>query len=231
MNVKGRSVEINTKESGFGIKSSLLFETRKYHLTGIEPMLGSQPASKTLRTEFVASKAPSPAEVAEEDDLLGSMDEKGLTVFLRDDANGQLIMLDYMLRGFFKGSLEALINQTGIKMPRSKIDKFLFVGPRRIPIYRDGEAIVEEDDQIERPLRAETMRGPRVSLAASESIDAGWEITIEVTLLPNPESKASKAVTWDAVEMALDYGRFQGLGQWRTGGNGRFVWERVENDE
>ena len=222
MQKKGASVKID---------SGLLFETRKYRLTGIEPMLGSQPASRALRTEFIASKAPSPADVAEEDNLLGSEEERGLTVFLRDDETDQLIMLDYMVRGYFKGTLEALIAQTGIKMPRSKVDKYLFVGPRRIQIMRDGKPIYEEDDQIERPLRADTMRGPRVSLAASESIDAGWTVDIEVTLMPNPESKASKAVTWDAVEMALDYGRFQGLGQWRTGGNGRFVWERIDNDE
>lgn len=208
----------------------MLYETRKYRLSGISPMLGSQPASKTLRTEFIASKAPSPAEVEEEDNLLGSVDEKGLTVFLRDDKDGSLIMLDYMIRGFFKGSLEALIEQTGIKMPRSKVDKFLFIGPRRIPIMRDGELIFDEDDQIERPLRAETMRGPRVSLAASESIDEGWSVEFEVTLLPNPKSKASEPVTWEAVETALDYGRFQGLGQWRTGGNGRFTWERADGD-
>lgn len=211
-------------------ESRLAFETRKYRLSGITPMLGSQPASKSLRTEFIASKAPSPAEVEEEDDLLGNMDEKGLTVFMRDDKTDQLIMLNYMIRGYFKGSLEALIAQTGIKMPRSKIDKYLFVGPRRIPIFKDGEPVYDEDDQIERPLRAETLRGPRVSLAASESIDEGWEIEFEVTLMPNAESKASKAVTWEAVEMALDYGRFQGLGQWRTGGNGQFTWERIDEE-
>ena len=221
MKAKGNSIKV---------ESSLLFETRKYRLTGIERMLGSQPASRTLRTEFIASKAPSPAEVEEEDNLLGEMDEKGLTVFLRDDKTNSLIMLDYMLRGFFKGALESLIAQTGIKMPRSKIDKYVFVGPRRIPIMRDGAEIMDEDDQIERPLRADTMRGPRVSLAASESVDEGWEIEIEVTLMPNPESKVSKAVTWDALEMALDYGRFQGLGQWRTGGNGRFLWERIDDE-
>lgn len=221
MKAKGNSIKV---------ESSLLFETRKYRLTGIERMLGSQPASRTLRTEFIASKAPSPAEVEEEDNLLGEMDEKGLTVFMRDDKTDSLIMLDYMLRGFFKGALESLIAQTGIKMPRSKIDKYVFVGPRRIPIMRDGAEIMDEDDQIERPLRADTMRGPRVSLAASESVDEGWEIEIEVTLMPNPESKASKAVTWDALEMALDYGRFQGIGQWRTGGNGRFLWERIDNE-
>lgn len=208
----------------------LAFETRTYHLTGLTTMLGSQPASRTLRTEYIASKAPSPELVEEEDGLLGNMEERGLTVFLRDDNDGKLLMLNYMIRGFFKGALEAMIAQTNVKMPRSKVDKFLFVEPRRIPICRDGEAIYEEDDQIERPLRAETLKGPRVSLAASESIDEGWEITFSVTLLPNPESKASSAITWETVEAALDYGRFQGLGQWRTGGNGQFVWERVDTE-
>ena len=219
------------KNNTMEIESKLTFETRKYRLTGIEPMLGSQPASRTLRTEFIASKAPSPAEVEEEDNLLGDMEARGLTVFLRDDEDGKLILLDYMQRGYFKGTLEAIVAQTGIKQVRSKVDRYLFVGPRRIPILRDGEPIYEEDDQIERPLRAETMRGPRVSLAASEAIDAGWTVEFTVTLLPNPETKASKALTWDAVEMALDYGKFQGLGQWRTGGNGRFTWERIDDEE
>ena len=33
------------------------------------------------------------------------------------------------------------------------------------------------------------------------------------------------------VEMALDYGRYCGLGQWRNGGYGRFVWKRIEDKE
>ena len=170
------------------------------------------------------------AEAAEEDGMLGNLDEKGLTVFLRDPETDQLLMLDYMIRGFFKGALEALVAQTNIKMPRSKVDKYLFVSPRKIQIWRDGDPIVEEDDQLERPLRAETMKGPRVSLAASEMIDLPWELTFEVTLFPNPATKASDAVTWEDVEDALDYGRFQGLGQWRTGGNGQFEWERLEDE-
>ena len=72
------------------------------------------------------------------------------------------------------------------------------------------------------------MRGPRVSLAASEMIDLPWSVEFVVTLLPNPVSKSSAQVTWDAIETALDYGQFQGLGQWRNGGYGRFTWERVD---
>ena len=210
---------------------ALQFEKRKYHLTGTTPILGSQPASRTLRTEYISSKAPTPELAEEEDAMLGNLDERGLTVFLRNEEDDSLMMLNYMVRGFFKGSLEAMVAQTGVKQPRSKVDRYLMVGPRRIVIKRDGEPVYEEDDQLERPLRAETMQGPRVTLTASEQIDLPWEIDIEVMLLPNAETKLSKALTWENVEDALDYGAFQGLGQWRTGGNGCFTWERVKDAE
>ena len=96
---------------------ALQMENRKYKLTGITPLLGSQPASRALRTEYISSKAPSPAQVEEEDNMLGDIEERGLTVFLRDDNNDSLIMLDYMLRGYLKGSLEGLVEQTQIKQP------------------------------------------------------------------------------------------------------------------
>lgn len=207
---------------------ALIMETRKYRLTGTSPILGSSPASKALRTEYISSKAPNPTMAEEEDEMLGNIEERGLTVFLRDADEDYMLMLNYMIRGYFKGSLEAMIAQTNVKQPRMKVDRFLMVGPRKIPIMRNGEKIFEEDDQIERPLRADTPKGPRVSLAASEMIDLPWEIEFEVTLFPNPTSKVSDALTWETVEDALEYGRFQGLGQWRTGGNGTFEWERID---
>ena len=85
---------MSIKEKSIEMKSSLLFETRKYRLTGLEAMLGSQPASRTLRTEFIASKAPSPAEVEEEDNLLGNMEERGLTVFLRGALTAELFLAE-----------------------------------------------------------------------------------------------------------------------------------------
>jgi hypothetical protein len=207
---------------------ALSFETRKYRLIGTAPLLGSSPASKALRTEFISSKAPNPTMAEEEDEMLGNLDERGLTVFLRDAEEDYMLMLNYMIRGYFKGSLEAMVAQTGVKQPRSKVDRFLMVSPRKLPITRNGKKIYEEDSQLERPLRAETMKGPRVSLTASEMIDLPWEIEFEVMLLPNPTSKSSTALTWENVEDALEYGKFQGLGQWRTGGNGTFEWERID---
>lgn len=208
---------------------ALSFETRRYRLTGTERLMGSQPANKELRTEFVASKAISPIIGEQEDALMPNIDEKGLTVFLRGE-RGNLVMLNYMIRGYFKGALEALIAQTGVKLPRGKVDRYLTVKPRIIPIKKNGELVYEPEYQCERPLRAETMQGPRVALTSSETVDAPWTLEFEVTLFPNTGTKSSNALTWDDVEMALDYGNYQGLGQWRNGGNGTFTWERVDTE-
>ena len=75
--------------------------------------------------------------------------------------------------------------------------------------------------------RAMTMQGPRVSVSASEMISEGWELVFTISLLENPASPKSKALTFDVIEEALNYGAFKGLGQWRNGQNGRFKWKRI----
>ena len=129
-----------------------LYESRKYRLTGLSPILGSQPASEAIRTQFVASKAPD-VEMSEEEKVLFEADERqtrGLSVFARDrDNDDQVILLDYMVRGFFKAALAALQKQIGVKSYKSKVDKYLFVFPRRIPLLRNGQPLFEEDDEYE----------------------------------------------------------------------------------
>lgn len=206
------------------------FESRKYRLIGLTPLLGSQPASEAIRTQFIAAKAPSIELSQEEKDLFEdeSLQTRGLSVFARDpDHSDQLIVLNYMVRGFFKAALSALTQQLGVKAYKSKVDKYLFVFPRRIPILRDGNPIYEEDSQYERPIRAETAKGPRVALQASECIDAPWSIDIEIRLLPNEKSAKSESLTWSVVEAALDYGQLSGLGQFRNGSFGTFRWELI----
>ena len=153
--------------------------------------------------------------------------DKGMTVFLRD-TDSTLILMDYAIVGYFKSAITALKSENGIAQVKSKVGTYLFVEPRAIPIYQEGDPVVEPDDVLERPLRAETMKGPRVSLAASELVKDPWEITITVRLLENEGTAKSKRLTFDAVEDALDYGALKGLGQWRNGGYGRFTWERVD---
>lgn len=90
-------------------------------------------------------------------------------------------------------------------------------------------AAQEPDQILERPLRADTMQGPRTSLKASEIIYAPWQVEFTLALIPNKERGKSKKLTWDAVETALDYGQFKGLGEWRNSNMyGQFEWMRVD---
>lgn len=208
-----------------------MFESRKYRLRGTSPILGSQPASEAVRTRYIASRAPSRAAVDEEKRLYPLRDDDyALTVFARDfDHGDRLVVLDYMLRGFFKSALGALVAQLNVRYPKSKVDKYLFVCPRRVPVLRNGHPIYEEDSQYERPLRVDSAYGPCTVLQGSECIDCPWELEIELRLIPNPASSKSKPLSWAAVEEALNYGALCGLGKFRNGGFGTFVWERIES--
>ena len=153
-------------------------------------------------------------------------ENRGLTVFLRDD--GVLCLSDYVIKGFLKEALGALKSQIGIAAHASKVDNFVLVTPAYLRFTKGGEDVTKPDEIFERPLRAMTMQGPRVSVAASECIRDGWELTFTIHLLENPASPKSKALTFDVIEQALDYGAFKGLGQWRNGQNGRFTWSVVD---
>lgn len=200
-------------------------QTKIYRLTGITSLLGSQPSSETVRTNYILAKHP---EVDASGEIVPSGEESGgPTVFYRNE-NDDLVLMDYQVKGFFKSAMATLKADLNIGMAAKKNDQFLFVAPRCIPVLKDGRPIQEEDGILERPLRALTMQGERVSLASSELIDAPWTVEFSVTIIQNSGTAKSSALTFDSVEAALDYGRFSGLGQWRNGGHGRFEWEEVE---
>lgn len=210
---------------------SLPFETRTYHLRGLTPLMGGQPASAEIRSKWIGSKAPTPELIeAEAEAKLPCVDEEqGFTVFCRDPKNGNLTLMDYQVRGLIKGCLEGMQGVNGIAQPRAKVDKYVMVLERYIPLTRGGEPIYGEDAINERPLRAKTMQGERNALAASELIE-DWECEFTIMLIPNNGTKSSKKVTWAAIEQGLDYGAYQGLGQWRNGGYGKFEWTMVNCD-
>lgn len=200
---------------------------RTYKIKGITRILGAQAANPRVHSEFIAAKAASITKAEEETGMLPeNFEQRGLTVFLRD--GNTLCLADYVIKGFLKEALGALKSQLGIVAPASKVDNFVLITPAYLRFSKGGEEVTAPDEIFERPLRAMTMQGPRVSVSASETIDAGWELTFTVALLDNPSSPKSKALTFDVIEQAMDYGAFKGLGQWRNGQNGRFVWEVVE---
>ena len=190
----------------------------KVRITFLEPLLGTAPANPEIYKDFIGSKAPDAATLAEEVEALGAdaVAEKGMTVFAKLD-DGTPYLYDYHIKGFFKDSCGGLRKVKGslsskIKAYKKEIDKLIFVQERRIPLLFDGEIGI-----CQRSLRAQTMQGERTALAMSEQVPAGaaCEFTI-VMLAPEHEPLIRE---W------LDYGALSGIGQWRNSGMGRFTWE------
>ena len=204
----------------------------KVKITFLEPVLGTWPNNKNIAEEFIASKAPDASTIEEEIAALGidAVTEKGKTVFPRNEA-GDPVLYDYQVKGFFKDACGMLRRvggkdeKTGKKKAanlsgkltayKSVIDGLIFVQPRMIPIQVNGEI-----RDCQRPLRAQTMQGERVSLANSEEIPEGSSAEFEVICL----EKDHEAL----VQEWLDYGILRGIGQWRNSGKGRFTYEVID---
>ena len=194
-------------------------KTIKIRITTTEEMLGTASADPELHTTYIASKAPDAPSLEEEVAAVGveEVAEKAMTVFPR--VNGQPIMWDYQMKGFFKDACGVLRKVTGnesskIKAFKKEIDGLIFVSPRAIPIKITGDV-----GTCQRPLRASTPQGERIAIASSESIPAGAVLEFEVCCLMDSHEKLIKE--W------MEYGKLRGLGQWRNSGKGRFNYEII----
>lgn len=206
--------------------------TIKCKLTFIEGLLGTAPNDKEIYGSYIGSKAPDAPTMAEEIEAIGVDEyaEKGITVFPRDK-DGNPILFDYQIKGFFKdacgmlsrltgkdenGKKKKAVNESGKLTAYKKIiDGLIFVTPREIPITFDGEI-----SMCQRPLRAQTAQGERVALASSEEVPAGASIEFTVTCLD--DSHAAAVREW------MQYGALRGIGQWRNSGKGRFMFEEIK---
>ena len=200
----------------------------RVRLTFIDDILGTAPADAEIYKTFVAGKAPDALTLAEEVDAHGvdEVVEKGMTIFTKDK-DGNPVLWNYQIKGFFKSACQALRTVRGRKSEKLKafkkeIDMRIFVyadvkdkANRMIPIQVAGEI-----GNCQRPLRAQTMQGERVALANSESIPAGSSIEFDIYML-QPSDKP-------IVEEWLSFGELNGLGQWRNSGKGAFIWEEVK---
>lgn len=192
----------------------------KVKLTLTEEILGTASNNPEIHSEFIAKKAPDAQSREEEIEAIGvdAEVEKSMTVFPRDE-NGNPIFWDYQVKGFFKDACGMLrkvskTKSSGIKAYKKQIDGLIFIQERKIPFVYDGNI-----GNCQRPLRAQTAQGERISLANSETIPAGATLEFTVECLVDSDM--------DAVREWLDYGRLRGLGQWRNSGKGRFTWEEV----
>jgi hypothetical protein len=159
----------------------------------------------------------------EEGPQLTDIDEKGLTVFPRDEETGKfLVIYNYQILGCLKQTAHDFFSKK-IRGARNLITRYFAVKPREI-LLKDGETgepLTPGDVYIkERPLRAYTPAGYVVSIARSEALEppVRIEFALEVwgagELHPFTEEKV--------LELLVIAGEQEGLLQWRNAGFGRF---------
>ena len=196
-----------------------------------EKLLASSPANPEVYKQYIASRKRDELPQDEINTLPADEQERvGWSVFHSDETG--LFLFEYHVKGFLK---EAARTVTGklVTALVSKIDRFLFVVPRRL-YMGNGAGIIQKPHGVEeRPIRAMTMQGPRVSLKRSDYVDIGTKLSCRVTVLKDSEFRAAKNKELepsdpfdmhDLLSSWLDYGQYMGLGEWRTGGYGRFTY-------
>jgi hypothetical protein len=202
-------------------------DTYKLKVTFLTPVLGSQPGDPELASAFIAKKKGMEYTPMQNDELLPEALEKGTTTFHRVPGNPfQPALMNYQLLGFMKEAGKVLNGKVegGVKALRSKVEQRIAVSPRVLPLVMPA-GTDWGPEYLERPLRAETMQGPRVTLARSEIIPEGtyFECGLEVI-----EGEISEAVLRDL----LDYGYMRGLGQWRnSGAYGTFRYQLTKEQQ
>ena len=204
----------------------------KFELT--EPILGTIPKNRNVFENFVMDQAKTEMEktrAAEDADRVPEeVESRGWTGFY-EDSDGHPILMDYQFKGFLKNAANILKGVVGtktvkVKNPKegesptktekgvanlkSHLENTVFVFPRYIQLAD------KVDDVLERPLRAMTMQGPRVSVMRSDMINPGREYMFELRVLEG------SVVTEKVLRDILSYGELTGLLQWRNGGYGRF---------
>ena len=197
--------------------------TLKVKITFQEEILGTASNNPEIHSEFIASKAQDAMKIEEEVAAIGEEEviEKSMTVFPRNP-DGNPILFDYQIKGFFKDACGVLRRVPGTKASKVKafkkeLDGLVFVTPRMIPLTIPGGAL----GTCERPLRASTAQGDRVALANSETAPAGTTIEFEIQCLTKD--------MYNLMTELLDYGNLRGIGQWRNSGKGRFTWEEIQD--
>jgi len=188
-------------------------------VTLTETMLGSAPLSRDVYADYIASKAEAAPVVAaingydREEELAGIVEErKGTTGFLRM-ADGTPYVQNHAIKGFLQNAASAYKQHrpdsatAKLTAYKSKINLLIDVSPRQIPLQLSGPIGI-----LSRPLRAETMQGPRVALASSETVPAGTKLQFEIGVF------SDKTITSEMIEEWFDFGIVHGLGQWRGSG-------------
>lgn len=192
-----------------------------------EPLLGTVPRNQEVYRRYIETKKP--AELAEDNeaDTIDEIEARGWTGFHANGENGGLFLYDYSIKGFLKEAAD--IQRPSflpLKNAKVKLENTVYVFPRRVPLLgADGKPVLLPNQgepnygkPIERPLRAMTMQGPRITVMRSDYVPAGTFLVCEIQVLD------SSQIDERHLRICLDFGAFKGMGQFRSGSYGRFEY-------
>ena len=206
------------KSKGNGIEA--LFNTYHLRITFEDEILATCGNSDYFITSIAKEDEVEPINRAKDEYEDIPEEERPMTVFPRDE-EGKPFIYNYLIKGFIKNAAKAFNTIGGDKKLssyKSKIDGGLFIEPRQLNlVLPEGQ----EFGICARPLRASTMQGERVTIAKSESAPVGTSLECYIKVM-NPEIQ-KKLFEY------LDYGYYNGLGQWHNAGKGRFSYEILED--
>ena len=151
-----------------------------------------------------------------------------LTIFYRyehPDYGIIPVIRAHQILGAIKETANTIKDDLGIPALKSKVNKYIIeIDPVNILMYRDPnfQILIEDVDGIyERPIRAMTPQGERVSISRSEIIKDPIYCKFTLRYMDN------SIVPLEVFKQILDYTPiFAGIGQWRNSKEfGKFTWD------
>lgn len=231
---------------------TLELQTYDVQIELLEDLLGTVPLQRAVYSNYIAAKGREMMEkqakkgiahsngeavtsetttalLTEEEETIEEIEDRGHTGFHTDDHGP--FLFDYSLKGFLceagRTMARAVEKEYKLKQLQDKLKRFCFITPRRIRLpvpekiedFAGKPMLVVTDKGIvcERPLRCLTAQGPRVTVTRSDVILAGAKINFSLRVLDGG------GITAAILRDVLSYGELIGLGQWRSGGWGRFT--------
>lgn len=201
-------------------KQPMAHNRYKVTLHFYEDLLGSVPDTQEVYESYVQAKVRSTNGNgrAYADELQTLSVAKDKTDFHR--LGNTPILYDYVIKGFMKESC-AHLRQVGgwnysteLTAYKTLINAAILIKPRRIPLQLAAGPTYD----FARILRADTAQGPRTLPVCSVTAKPGTWLEFEMEVIGNKITEAL-LTEW------FDHAAWVGLGQWRSGGWGRFTYQ------
>ena len=186
--------------------------------TGLKHDLPDDPAALLIKAEDIK---------AEWEEMMAEDDGAAPTVFMRDK-DGHAVISSHMILGNLKENLKIITNNGDKDIAKSKVS----VGEMGTldikvvePFLKPSMDIVRDEkgnpEILERPIRFDRMGKTEVAICRSEMVPEGAEY--QCTLRIRASSPLAEIVV---LKKLLDFGKNNGLGQWRGSGNkGVYVYK------